>query len=291
MTTPKHVIEPPTSEPLDDSKPDLHCPLCDYNLRGLTEPRCPECGHAFDWDELRFRRDCVHPYLFEHHPERPVGAFLRTLVVGGLRPMKFWRTLRPIHDTRRRRIIAYAVCTALLAVSVTLVTCVVTAVWLSDLFESHLVDTGSALEALWMCVRALAPPRAVLCLLAWPWATLAVFSIFFVSLHRAKVRYDHVLRCAVYSADAVVWVAPFLVLVLLAPRPRRYVGFDWEDLAVTAVVTVGLLWMALRLVVASKRYLNFRQSVIIALLTQVIVLGPMGIYWAACWVFWQIMRQ
>ena len=24
---------------------DVPCPLCAYNLRGLTSPRCPECGH------------------------------------------------------------------------------------------------------------------------------------------------------------------------------------------------------------------------------------------------------
>ncbi|MBN1347749.1 MAG: hypothetical protein JXQ73_34000 [Phycisphaerae bacterium] len=25
-----------------------YCPVCQYDLRGLTENRCPECGHAFD---------------------------------------------------------------------------------------------------------------------------------------------------------------------------------------------------------------------------------------------------
>jgi hypothetical protein len=25
-----------------------HCGVCRYSLRGLTEPRCPECGTAFD---------------------------------------------------------------------------------------------------------------------------------------------------------------------------------------------------------------------------------------------------
>jgi hypothetical protein len=25
---------------------DVDCPLCHYNLRGLTVPRCPECGHG-----------------------------------------------------------------------------------------------------------------------------------------------------------------------------------------------------------------------------------------------------
>ena len=26
---------------------NIECPLCLYNLRGLTEPRCPECGYQF----------------------------------------------------------------------------------------------------------------------------------------------------------------------------------------------------------------------------------------------------
>ena len=30
----------------------LHCPKCDYNLTGLTENRCPECGEPFDPEEL-----------------------------------------------------------------------------------------------------------------------------------------------------------------------------------------------------------------------------------------------
>ena len=47
----------------------LHCPLCEYNLRGLSEPRCPECGYRFEWAELRDPSRRLHPYLFEHHPE------------------------------------------------------------------------------------------------------------------------------------------------------------------------------------------------------------------------------
>lgn len=31
----------------------LRCPQCDYNLTGLAESRCPECGAAFDPEELR----------------------------------------------------------------------------------------------------------------------------------------------------------------------------------------------------------------------------------------------
>jgi len=31
---------------------DVPCPQCEYNLRGLTIPRCPECGFRFDWTTL-----------------------------------------------------------------------------------------------------------------------------------------------------------------------------------------------------------------------------------------------
>jgi len=31
---------------------DLPCPRCQYDLRGLTVPRCPECGFTFDWQDL-----------------------------------------------------------------------------------------------------------------------------------------------------------------------------------------------------------------------------------------------
>jgi len=26
---------------------ELHCPQCGYLLKGVTEPRCPECGRVF----------------------------------------------------------------------------------------------------------------------------------------------------------------------------------------------------------------------------------------------------
>src|SRR5262245_18628420 len=68
----------------------IRCPLCEYDLRGLANPRCPECGRDFVWIELLDPARRRHRYLFEHHPERNVWSFVRTLV-GGLLPWRFWR--------------------------------------------------------------------------------------------------------------------------------------------------------------------------------------------------------
>lgn len=85
---------------------EIRCPLCDYNLRGLSEPRCPECGLGFEWSNLLDPAKRVHPYLFEHHPRRNVRSFFKTLVAG-MRPRQFWRTLRPEQHGSLRRLVLY----------------------------------------------------------------------------------------------------------------------------------------------------------------------------------------
>ena len=85
---------------------DLLGPLCEYNLRGLADPRCPECGYRFDWDALLNADRTRHPYLFEHHPRNNVWSFFRT-ILAGLRPARFWRTLQPIHTPRPGRLVLY----------------------------------------------------------------------------------------------------------------------------------------------------------------------------------------
>ncbi len=34
-----------------------HCPNCDYDVRGLTQPRCPECGKPFSTREVAAYKD------------------------------------------------------------------------------------------------------------------------------------------------------------------------------------------------------------------------------------------
>jgi hypothetical protein len=85
---------------------DALCPLCDYDLRGLVEPRCPECGYRFEWPMVLDPEHRVHPYLFEHHPRRNVRSFVRTLLAG-LRPRRFWAALRPTQPSRPGRLVVY----------------------------------------------------------------------------------------------------------------------------------------------------------------------------------------
>jgi hypothetical protein len=104
-----------TDSPLDE---DVHCPLCNYNLRGLAEARCPECGGQFTWDELRDPTKRLHPYLFEHHPDRNIWSFFRTLR-GGLLPRRFWTTLLPVQPSQPRRLILYWILALVLVIGST----------------------------------------------------------------------------------------------------------------------------------------------------------------------------
>src|SRR4051794_15887190 len=97
------VATPPAAIPQTE---ELHCPLCDYDLRGLVDPRCPECGYVFDWAELRDPARRLHPYLFEHHPDHNFWSFFRT-EIGSWRPRVFWRNLHPMQASKVRRLRAY----------------------------------------------------------------------------------------------------------------------------------------------------------------------------------------
>ena len=60
----------------DYEKSPLICPVCEYNLTGLAENRCPECGQPFDPVKLR----------------RPVNEPELTGLMADIRPMS-WPTV------------------------------------------------------------------------------------------------------------------------------------------------------------------------------------------------------
>ena len=99
----------------DAADQDVPCARCGYNLRGIELPRCPECGLAFDWEELFLPERRRHPFLYEHHTGTDRRRRLIRTLLAGLRPIKFWRSMRITHLHRRRPLIGFAVFGLLLA--------------------------------------------------------------------------------------------------------------------------------------------------------------------------------
>jgi hypothetical protein len=292
----------------------IECPLCLYNLRGLSQPRCPECGYQFDWAELLDPQRRRHRYLFEHHPAHNLWSFLRTLI-GGLRTRKFWTDLKPTHTIWMRRLIIYwLICSSFL----------VLAPIVASLELAVNVARGNARQRAmmppamggyytagtrqrWLDANFPIPPSSgyfrqvwtilpasylvesaglnVALILAWPWLTFASLMIFQASMKKAMVQRVHVLRCVLYSADASVWyvlltilgMSLAIVLVTLRPGPGLY--GSWP----VGIWFVWALWLLRldRLWIAYRRYLRFDHPFWVALASQIVVIlgGAALFFW------------
>ena len=213
----------------------LSCPLCEYSLRGLAEPRCPECGFAFTWAELAAADRDRHRWLFEHAKRRLVGS-LWTTCRHNLWPLRFWRDVTPANPVNPRRLVLYWAITALVA-AVLLLAPLPHGMWqawdegyASPVFLSgpYALPSGPAPWTEWLAdgcrgtwdvvrsadlskLNAAGPPLLVL---AWPWLSLAALLVFGLSMRRAKISSRHVLRVAVYGCD-FGWLVVAAVLIAL----------------------------------------------------------------------------
>lgn len=106
------------TEPLAATTPvsdELRCPLCDYDLRGLAEHRCPECGHAFDPEQLRQAKLDAPAWFFEHARRRRLRAFVAT-AGRTCRPLKFWTDVKPATRPVLRRLVLWTIAWLLIGV-------------------------------------------------------------------------------------------------------------------------------------------------------------------------------
>lgn len=95
----------------------LVCPRCDYSLRGLPSPRCPECGVEFRWEDLGNVDEARTSGFFEYClPSDAAKCFVHTWW-RALHPVSFWNWATPSWPVQRRRIRAFAVVSVLATVS------------------------------------------------------------------------------------------------------------------------------------------------------------------------------
>ncbi|OWY71371.1 hypothetical protein B7486_12340 [cyanobacterium TDX16] len=234
----------------DAIQEEIHCPLCEYNLRGLSAPRCPECGYTFVWAELLEIDRRLHPYLFEHHPERPYWSFVKT-IIGGLQPWKFWKSLHPAQPCRPGRLINYAAWLlvplilpwiALLGDPIALrlnknaryrqweqayLTNPETASNFKDELKvfggiNGYLDAHYPVSILGVFGQLGAPRQVILMYakpailaLAWLITTLVALFIFEISRRGVKIGRIHIVRTVVYSADLIWWLGLMLILIAL----------------------------------------------------------------------------
>lgn len=258
----------------------IRCPLCEYDLRGLSEPRCPECGYQFQWPELleADRRDKL--FVFEHAISHYRRAFLRTSIAGWA-PWRFWRRLQPQQPIDLGRLRLYSLVSLLLFfVAEAAYVFVVTFFLAYD--EQR--DVPSALFEFTNLLRRMGPriPLTIaLCgvmYLAWPWLSYLALLIFTDSMRRANVARAHVLRCTLYSCDAgFVFGIVASVLAYSQPLDPRWLAFETGLLFTPAqlcLVGSAALFGALttiRLAFAYRLYLRFPHATTTAIASQVIM--------------------
>src|SRR5688500_4853093 len=196
-------IAPPT---MDVAAPDwssitetVRCPLCAYDLRGLIEPRCPECGYQFAWPELLDADRRAKLFVFEHAVAHHRRAFIRTSLAGWA-PWWFWRRLQPQDPIDGNRLRLYGLISSFLFVIAAILTVLVSAsigaftrTLSSDLplALDHMTNIISRIDKGFL--RALLMCSALY--IAWSWITCGVLLLFAESMHRANVRPIHVQRC------------------------------------------------------------------------------------------------
>ena len=311
--------EPPVAEVTCDTPgPDwdridheVLCPLCEYNVRGLIDPRCPECGYRFDWPEILDPRRQEHDYLFEHHPERPIWSYGRT-TIGACRPRRFWTSLHPAQRSRPYRLIAYwcigAACLWFASLSLVVNSAARQAgerdqrraealAWMEQdpawaptfaardgsvqTYLDRNYPEGSVVRELSRMYGSLQDhrlywhtvfPLIVVVPLGWAWLSFVSLMIFQFSMRRARVKHVHVLRCALYSFDLLPFCGCLVLAVPILPFFRQPWYFRWDwVLGLGIVLTFGILFGTWRLATAYRRYLRFDRPWATVLASQCIV--------------------
>jgi hypothetical protein len=289
---------------------EILCPLCEYNLRGLAEPRCPECGFKFAWQELFDAQRYQHPYLFEYQRKHNFWSFWKTFF-SDCNPDLFWRDLSPAHVVRKRRLLIYW----LIANGIFFLPFIMPLIRngiavaqnssnLSKLFTPNpsgspypysfrgtLVTAAQYRQMVipvlsWDFVRATcgmgllnrSTDPSVAVVLLWPWLTLLSLLIYQISMRRAKIKSAHVLRCAIYGCDFGLLAVTLFAAASMQVGPNSSTAFIF--------VMIFPLVATYRLMFAYKLYLRFSHPLLTVAVSQIMVFLVMLnvlLYWTQRW--------
>jgi hypothetical protein len=260
----------------------LNCPLCGYDLRGLTSPRCPECGHEYDIEAIRSAKHHGIGWLVETERQHPFRAAVRTSF-RSLLPLSFvgfWKRFPPAAPLVASRLRWFAIVWIVAAFA-----------WEATSVIAFTVERYNSFAA---PIKGLTPRTPTyqllglqqftfqdafegwssvgerlifdLILLAWPLLTFVYLNVFGITLKRAGIGAGHLWRVAIYPLPLAILVTfsirairPFFGTSMLEPDgPEVYVAL----LVTTLLHSVG----------SHLDYLKIRQALAQAFLV-----------WLLCW--------
>jgi hypothetical protein len=246
----------------------LHCPACDYNLTGLNDLRCPECGQSFDPQQLRWsiaNRSEV-PGWDDGRLILPV-AFARTCLLIWFRPVHFARSFPPAcrpESTRQFQTIVMILTAGALPVWLS--------TWVSDLVHGLRMWVSLVPILLWGAAASESILRYVWESDTWQWQlregsrrARPETSSGLIGYHRSFVLLGVVLLAGAGLLERVTWLVPgapaILLLMLLwwlmsitlslgalaSLRPARAFKMPFFFIAglISNFVLLVILWFAL----------------------------------------------
>lgn len=274
--TPAAPQPPPTANP-DWSAVDFHplCPLCGYDLFGLSAPRCPECGYAFEWRDVLDPRAAEHPYLFEYQSRRRIRSFLRTAYHAAA-PRTFWKSLHPSLRPRAGRLVTYFIAGLffhVIAISIAafLEVAAMYASWGRMSFIYKPSPGEGAIDRLLssmsdaLSTTNLHPEMYLETAARFAGAPVLMIAMIFISLasfrysmKRARIKTSQVLRCITYSLDPFGWaVTGFLLSLLLVVLILAGISQVWDSRYSVVLAIIWIAYSMIRLYCAYRFYLRF----------------------------------
>jgi hypothetical protein len=293
MSNADSFIAAPAEQPPDwDARAtDLLCPLCKYNLRHLTIPRCPECGFNFSWRELLEAEENRHKYVFEHGRGQNIRTFWRTYW-RTCQPRRFWNDLSPAQPVQLRRLMLFwGITTAVVALcflgpkvnqiiqsarenystrasQTTLSQAEIDQLWplpSKGLFWTRMLCARTHYYGE-ICEWGQVGYYWAVTFIVWPWFTLAGLLVFRISMRQAKIRPVHLLRTVIYSCDFGVLLG--LALVACSTLDLR-VSDGWVAMSGAIICAAVTTY---RLTIAFRQYLRVHLPFATVLASQLISL-------------------